>query len=200
MLSLMAIGMPCSGPRIFPCRRSRSRSSASLSAFGFIEITAFSLPLYSAIRVRYCCVSSREVTRFMAMARCMSAMDASTTLKGFLGFSCPQDNKGIRRKAKSRILCSVALGAAALVLPEVTLAKPDGLRGDLDQLVIAYELYRVFERQGNRRGEVDRLVLARGADVGELLCLYRIYDEVVVAGIGAHEHALVHRIARADEH
>src|SRR5258708_33539551 len=194
MLSFSAIGMPCSGPRIFPCLRSRSRSSASLSAFRFIEITAFSLPLYSAIRVRYCCVSSREVTRFMAIARCMSAMDASTTLKGFLGFSCPQDNVGIRRKAKSRILCSVALGAAALVLPEVTLAKPDGLRGDLDQLVIAYELYRVFERQSNRRGEVDRLVLARGADVGELLCLDRIHDQVVVAGTGGEQHAFVHPV------
>src|SRR5258707_4261249 len=183
MLSLMAIGMPCSGPRIFPCRRSRSRSSASLSAFGFIEITAFSLPLYSAIRVRYCCVSSREVTRFMAMARCMSAMDASTTLKGFLGFSCPQDNEGIRRKAKSRILCSVALGAAALVLPEVTLAKPDGLRGDLDQLVIAYELYRVFERQSNRRSEVDRLDPSRGAEFMWPLRLVLVRDQDLVAGM-----------------
>jgi hypothetical protein len=40
MLSLSAIGMPCSGPRIFPARRSRSRASASSSARGLMVIAA----------------------------------------------------------------------------------------------------------------------------------------------------------------
>ena len=39
-LSFNAIGMPCSGPRIRPCWRSRSRSSASAIAFGFTVIAA----------------------------------------------------------------------------------------------------------------------------------------------------------------
>ena len=33
MLSLSAIGIPCSGPRTLPAARSRSRSSASFNAF-----------------------------------------------------------------------------------------------------------------------------------------------------------------------
>ena len=43
MLSLSAIGMPCSGPRTFPAARSRSRASASSSACGLTVIAAFSL-------------------------------------------------------------------------------------------------------------------------------------------------------------
>src|SRR5436190_903465 len=35
------------------------------------------------MRVRYCCTSSCEVTRPAFSAACMSAMEASTTLKGF---------------------------------------------------------------------------------------------------------------------
>ncbi len=43
MLSLSAMGMPCSGPRTWPSRRSRSRASASSIACGFTVITALSV-------------------------------------------------------------------------------------------------------------------------------------------------------------
>ena len=44
MLSFSAIGMPCSGPRILPASRSRSRASACSSALGLTVITALSRP------------------------------------------------------------------------------------------------------------------------------------------------------------
>src|SRR4051812_15472336 len=93
-----------------------------------------------------------------------------------------------------------ALGALALVFLEEALAQADRLRRDLGELVVADELHRVLERERDRRREVDRLVLARGADVGELLGLDRVHHEVVVARVDADDHALVDGIARADEH
>ena len=52
MLSLSAIGMPCSGPRTRPAARSRSRASASSSARGLIVMTAFNVPPYFSIRAK----------------------------------------------------------------------------------------------------------------------------------------------------
>ena len=77
MLSFSATGMPCSGPRIRPCARSRSRSSASFKALGLIVIAALSLSSYVAMRVRYCCTISCEVVRPAFSAACMSGMEAS---------------------------------------------------------------------------------------------------------------------------
>src|SRR6185369_5382891 len=82
MLSLSAMGTPCSGPRIFFCARSRSSASASSSAFGFTVMAALSLSSYVPMRTRYCWTSSREVTRCSASAFCMSEIEASTTVKG----------------------------------------------------------------------------------------------------------------------
>src|ERR1044071_8106237 len=97
-------------------------------------------------------------------------------------------------------LGSGALGAPALVLSEVALAQPDRLGRDLDQLVVADELDRVLEREPDRRREQDRLVLAAGADVGELLGADRVHHQVVVAAVDADDHAFVHRVAGAYEH
>src|SRR4029078_1399444 len=41
---------------------------------------AFSRSSYSAMRVRYCCTSSRDVMRRCWSARCRSVMEASTTV------------------------------------------------------------------------------------------------------------------------
>jgi hypothetical protein len=51
----------------------------------------------------------------------------------------------------------------------MALADADRLRRDLRQLVVGDELDRVFERELDRRSERDRLVLAGGSNVGELL-------------------------------
>src|SRR5918992_3891726 len=67
-----------------------------------------------------------------------------------------------------------ALGALALVLFKEALAQTDRLRRDLGELVVADELDRVLQGECDRRREQDRFVLARGADVGELLGADRV--------------------------
>ena len=71
---------------------------------------------------------------------------------------------------------------------------------DLDQFVVVDEFQRLFEAQADRRHQDDVLVRARGAHVGELLALHRVYHQVVVARVDADDHALVQLFARADEH
>src|SRR5262245_9485528 len=68
-----------------------------------------------------------------------------------------------------QVLCRGAVGALALVLFQEALAQADRLRRDLGELVVADEFHRVLEGELDRRREQDRLVLAGGADVGELL-------------------------------
>jgi hypothetical protein len=51
MLSLSAIGMPCSGPRTRPFARSRSSASASSSAVRLTNAVAFTRSSYCAIRL-----------------------------------------------------------------------------------------------------------------------------------------------------
>src|SRR5438132_1632656 len=84
MLSLMAIGIPCSGPRTLRCARSRSSASASSSARGFSVMIAFNVALYFSMRSRYCCTSCRDVMRLCFSASCSWGIVASTTLNGRL--------------------------------------------------------------------------------------------------------------------
>jgi hypothetical protein len=51
----------------------------------------------------------------------------------------------------------------------------------------------------SRRFQVDVLVAARGADVGQFLLLGRIDGQVVVARVFADDHAFVDFVARRDE-
>ena len=90
---------------------------------------------------------------------------------------------------------AAAAPRVSLVLLQQTLADADGLRRDLDELVVGDEFERGFERVPDRRRQQDRLVLAGGADVGELLGLHRIHHEVVVAAVDADDHAFVERLA-----
>ena len=62
----------------------------------------------------------------------------------------------------------------ALVLLQVALADADRLRRDLDQLVVGDELDRVFERQLDRRRDLDRVFLAGDAEVGQLLAAHAL--------------------------
>ena len=50
-----------------------------------------------------------------------------------------------------------------------------------------------------RRRQQHGVVLAGGADVGELLALQRVDVEVVAAGVLADDHAGIDLLARADE-
>ena len=76
-LSLTKIGMPCSGPRTRPARRSLSSCAAIASAFGFVSMTAPRTGLRPAILRRYACVSSRLVICCDLISSCSSRIDAS---------------------------------------------------------------------------------------------------------------------------
>ena len=85
-----------------------------------------------------------------------------------------------------------------LVFLERALAEPYRLRRHLDQLVVVDELHRLLERHPHRIGQDDVLVAAGGADVGELLGLERVDDQVVVAAVDADDLALVDLVAVRD--
>jgi hypothetical protein len=77
---------------------------------------------------------------------------------------------GVRRS--TRVLGGLrrfARRALAVVLLQVALADADRLRRDLHQFVVGDELDRVLERQLDRRRDLDRVFLARDAEVGQLL-------------------------------
>src|SRR5512143_3724285 len=76
-----------------------------------------------------------------------------------------------------------------LVLFQEALADADRLRRDLHEFVVGDELDGVLERQRDRRRQRDRLVLPRRADIGQLLALDRVHDQVVVAAVDADHHA-----------
>src|SRR5687767_1894254 len=94
----------------------------------------------------------------------------------------------------------LAAGALALMFLQVALAQAHALGRDLDQLVLLDELHAVFQRQVDRRRDLDRVLLARDPEVGQLLGARGVDDEVVVAAVDADDHAFVHRVIRAHEH
>src|ERR1017187_10701455 len=90
-------------------------------------------------------------------------------------------------------------GPLALVFLEVALADTDALGSDLDQLVAGGEFDRILKRQRDRRGQQDRVVLAGGADIGELLGLDRVDHQIVLAAVDPDDDALVELVAGAYE-
>src|SRR5690606_7588029 len=87
----------------------------------------------------------------------------------------------------------------ALVRVEVTLTQANALRSNLDQLIILDVGDRLFEGHPARRGEANGIILAGGAEVGELLGLERVHLQVLRLGVFADNHAFVELLARADE-
>ncbi len=86
----MAIGIPCSGPRVRPAFRSASSAAASSSAFGLSEMNALIIGprwSYASMRARYCSTSCREVVVPAAIAFCSSRIDFSKTSKRGRGSS-----------------------------------------------------------------------------------------------------------------
>ncbi len=71
-------------------------------------------------------------------------------------------------------LLQTALRTLALDFGQQTLADADCLRGDLDQFIIGDELDRRLQGQLDWWHQANRLVSARGADVGKLLALDRV--------------------------
>ena len=88
----------------------------------------------------------------------------------------------------------------ALVRIQEALAQPDRLRRHLDHLVVVDVCDRLLQRRALRRGQADLVVLAAAcAEVGQCLGLHRVDLEVVRLGVLADDHALVQRLAVADE-
>src|SRR6185312_1246840 len=73
-------------------------------------------------------------------------------------------------------------------------------RGHFDELVVGDELHGIFERELDRWGQQDRIVLTGRTDVRELLGFDRIHHKIVLAAMNADDHALVKLLARAHEH
>jgi hypothetical protein len=86
------------------------------------------------------------------------------------------------------------------VFLEVALAQANALRRDFDQLVVGDEFNGFFQRQLDRRFQAHGFVRSRGAHIGKLLALDWVDYKVVVTAVDADDHALVHRLARVDEH
>src|SRR5215210_3286957 len=68
-------------------------------------------------------------------------------------------------------------------------ARADGLWCDLDELVLTDIFEGIFERKLAHGREVEGVVGAGGADVGELLVLADVDVEVVLTAILANDHA-----------
>src|SRR3989454_12394395 len=90
---------------------------------------------------------------------------------------------------------SLAARALAFVRQKMALADTDRLGRDLGQLVVGNEFDRILQRELDRWRQCDCLVLARSANIGKLLALDRIDDEIVVPAMDADDHALVELVA-----
>src|SRR5665213_1872761 len=93
----------------------------------------------------------------------------------------------------------LARGALAIVRLKVPLADTDALRRDFHQFVVGNEFDRVLERQGNRRGQYNGLILAGRADVGQLLGLDGVDHQVILAAVNADDDAFVEFVTGAHE-
>ena len=62
------------------------------------------------------------------------------------------------------------------------LAQADGLGSDLHQLVILDVLQRLFEREGDRRGQLDGLVRSGGTLVAQVLRLGHVDHHIAFLG------------------
>ncbi len=92
MLSLTRIGIPCSGPRSWPFRRSRSRCTAMAIALGLVSITAPSNGFSDAMRARYPAVRSRLVRRPLFISACNCGIVASRKDGGCGGAAVSRDS------------------------------------------------------------------------------------------------------------
>src|SRR5215467_10888242 len=111
----------------------------------------------------------------------------------------PASGRGGTAGASGNDLRDLARRLLPIALGEMPLAQADLLRRHFDELVVLDELERLLERHPDRRRELHVVVLARGADVRELLGAERVDREVVVLGVDSDELAFVDLVAFADE-
>ena len=125
MLSFSSTGIPCSGPRRWPARRSASQTFASPSASGLSSMTLFSRgPRRStaAMRARHCATSRSAVTRPSAIARDRSVARASSSSRrpaagradGAAMASPPEESSAaVESSTSRRRMVTIVVGRAA---------------------------------------------------------------------------------------
>ena len=79
--------------------------------------------------------------------------------------------------------------ALALIRIKVALAQPNGARRHLNQLIIFNIRNGLFQAHFTRRDQQQRLILAGGADIGQLLFLDRVHFQIIVARMLTQDHA-----------
>src|SRR5579862_6282055 len=79
------------------------------------------------------------------------------------------------------------------------LAQAQGLGCDFDELVIGNEFDRLFQIQVAEGNQADRHIGSGRPHVGKLLLPHDVYVKVVILGVFADDHALVHIDGGADE-
>ena len=99
-----------------------------------------------------------------------------------MNFNSVMLKNGLRRFIPWRGLCYGRLASPleplALMRIEEALTQPDRARSDLDQLVVFDVGDRLLQAHATRRDQQHRVILAGGADVGELLLLDRVHFQV----------------------
>src|SRR6185312_7363608 len=104
------------------------------------------------------------------------------------------------RSASDRLGFLFPLFFLAVVLVEKLLAQTDRLRCDLDEFVILDIGKRFFKRHADRWRQPHGLVLGRRTDIGELLALEYVDDEIVATRMLAHDHSVINFPAWLDHH
>ena len=87
-------------------------------------------------------------------------------------------------------------GLHAKVMAQNALADADALRRHFQKLVRLQKLKALFQAEFGNRHKAQRIVAARGAGVGEVLCFAHVYGDVFARRAVAHHHAFIHLVAR----
>ena len=83
---------------------------------------------------------------------------------------------------------------------EELLAHADRLRRDLHQLIVIDEFQRLFQAHLHRGRQQHVFVAAGGTDVGQLLALEDVDDQIVVTRVDTDDLAFIHLVARLGHH
>src|SRR5664279_174446 len=141
----------------------------------------------------------------MSLRSCATSSDGnrSDVHSKRTGNDSPPESRARRARVHVRRVAGSGLAASCRPTTRVgvenELADPNGLRGDLDALVLAAELEALLEGQLARRDQLLEVVRAGRAYVGLLLLLGDVHVHVVGARVLTDDHALVELGGRLHE-
>ena len=97
------------------------------------------------------------------------------------------------------VICLNLIGFLSLIVVEDGLTHSHRLGCHLDKLILLDVLKALFQRHHGLRNDAGLVVGTRGTDVGELLGLADVDDEVVVVHVLADDLPHIDILARVDE-